>query len=180
MTDRLKIAVKEDYFIHTIRDQRVMLDSDLAMLYGVSTKVLNQAVHRNVERFPEDFMFQLTSVETSSLRSQIVTLKKGKRGEHRKYLPYAFTEQGVSMLSSVLRSPQAIQINIAIMRAFVKLREVMTTREGLINRLEIMDKRLASHNGVLEEHAVEIRTLFQAIRQLMEPRKRKPRIGFRA
>ena len=106
-----------------LRRQKVMLDRDLAALYGVSTKALNQAVKRNAERFPEDFTFQQTSEEADEvLRSQFVTLK---RGEHRKYRPYAFTEQGVAMLSSVLRSERAVKVNIAIMRAFVKLRDAI-------------------------------------------------------
>ena len=129
--------------IHVIRGQRVMLDFDLAQLYGVETRKLNQAVKRNIERFPEDFMFQLTkgewdilksqtvisnapTTEEDSLTSQIVTLKKG-RGEHRKYMPYAFSEHGVAMLSSVLRSPLAIQVNIGIVRAFVEFRRMAAT-----------------------------------------------------
>src|SRR4030043_1709734 len=106
--------------IYLIRGHKVMLDSDLAELYGVATKVLLQAVKRNLNRFPEDFMFILKYQDVVALRSQIVTLKKG-RGEHRKYLPYVFTEQGVAMLSSVLNSERAVQVNIAIMRGFVKL-----------------------------------------------------------
>jgi len=163
-----------------MRGYRVMLDVDLAALYGVPTKVLNQAVRRNIDRFPGDFMFQLTLPETQSLRSQIVTLEKGSRGAHRKYMPYVFTEQGVAMLSSVLRSSRAIQVNIVIMRAFVKLRDVLTHRKDLADRLERIDQKLASHDGRLENHASEIRSIFQAIRQLMEPKKRKPKIGFRA
>lgn len=105
-----------------IRNEKVLLDKDLAELYGVETRVLNQAVRRNIIRFPDDFMFQLTAEEYRSLRSQFVTLK---RGEHSKYLPYAFTEQGVAMLLSVLNSPRAIQVNTAIMRAFVQLRKFL-------------------------------------------------------
>jgi hypothetical protein len=112
-----------------------MLDTDLADLYQVPTKVLNQAVRRNKDRFPADFMFQLTADEFSALRSQIVTLDTG-RGQHRKYLPYAFTEQGVAMLSSVLRSKQAVNVNIEIMRAFVRLRELLATHEDLANKLD--------------------------------------------
>ena len=97
-----------------------MLDADLAELYGAPTKVFNQSVKRNAERFPEDFMFQLSRDEAGPLRSQIVTLKKSGRGKHRKYLPFVFTEQGVAMLSGVLNSPRAVQVNIAIMRAFVR------------------------------------------------------------
>lgn len=110
-----------------LRGRKIMLDSDLAKLYGVKAKVLNQAVKRNIKRFPEDFMLQLSRKEAESLRSQIVTLNNtkseiSKRGKHFKYLPYAFTEQGVAMLSSVLNSERAIQVNILIMRAFTKLR----------------------------------------------------------
>lgn len=112
-----------------------MLDTDLADLYQVPTKVLNQAVRRNKDRFPADFMFQLTADEFSALRSQIVTLDTG-RGQHRKYLPYAFTEQGVAMLSSVLRSKRAVNVNIEIMRAFVRLRELLATHEDLANKLD--------------------------------------------
>jgi hypothetical protein len=107
-----------------IRGQPVMLDTDLAALYGVPAKTLNQAVRRNVSRFPADFMFQLTEREATALRSQFVTLKTG-RGQHRKYRPYAFTEQGIAMLSSVLHSERAIQVNIAVMRTFVQLREMI-------------------------------------------------------
>jgi hypothetical protein len=110
--------------IYLIRGHKVMLDSDLAALYEVKTRALIQAVKRNISRFPPDFMFQLTFQDVAALRSQIVTLKKG-RGEQRKYAPYAFTENGVAMLSSVLNSERAVQINIAIMRVFVKLREMI-------------------------------------------------------
>jgi phage regulator Rha-like protein len=156
-----------------IRGQKVMLDSDLARPYGVATKTLNQAVRRNRDRFPDDFMFQLTNDETKALRSQIVTLKQG-RGEHRKYPPYAFTEQGVAMLSSVLRSQRAAQVNIAIMRAFVKLREILSTHRELRQKLAELERKLARHDG-------HIQSLFEAIRQLMGPDKPKPRrIGFQA
>ena len=111
-----------------LRDQKVLLDTDLAALYGVENKVLLQSVRRNLERFPEDFMFQLNGKEWTTLRSQIVTSNQQQAGRGgRRYAPYAFTEQGVAMLSSVLNSPQAVQVNIAIMRAFVKLRETLTS-----------------------------------------------------
>jgi len=157
--------------IYLIRGQRVMLDSDLADLYGVSVKVLNQAVKRNISRFPEDFMFQLTKEEYDSLRSQIVTLKTG-RGKHRKYLPYIFTEQGVAMLSSVLRSERAIQVNIAIMRAFVKLRQILSTHKELAYKLAELERKI-------ERHDKEIKAIFDAIRQLMtSPEKPRRRIGY--
>ena len=123
-----------------LRGHRVMLDSNLAELYGVPTKVLNQAVKRNPRRFPRDFMFQLTGEETENLRSQFVTSKRGNKGG-RRYLPYAFTEQGVAMLSSVLNSECAILVNVTIMRAFVKLRELMATHKDLARRLDELEQK---------------------------------------
>jgi leucyl aminopeptidase len=154
--------------ILVIRGERVMLDEDLAKLYGVLPKVLNQAVKRNIERFPEDFMFRLTREEWDSLRSQIVTLNAG-RGAGRKYAPYVFTEQGVAMLSSVLRSKQAIAVNIEIMRAFVQLRAMLLTNEQLARRVNALEKR----------HDAQFKVVFDAIRELMAPpEKPKRRIGF--
>ena len=127
--------------IHVIRGRQVMLDKDLAELYGVETKVLNQAVKRNIERFPDDFMFQLNKDEWEFLRSQIVTIKNG-RGGHVKYLPFAFTEQGVAMLSGVLRSPIAIQVNIRIMRAFVAVRQYLAIQKQENGELEARIKQL--------------------------------------
>ena len=128
--------------IYTIRGMQVMLDKDLAELYGVEVRVLNQAVRRNIERFPDDFMFQLNKEEWDVLRSQIVTLKNG-RGEHSKYLPYVFTEQGVAMLSGVLRSPTAVQVNIRIMRTFVAVRQYLSNTSCNNSRLEGEVKKLA-------------------------------------
>jgi hypothetical protein len=152
-----------------IRGQKVMLDADLAALYGVETRVLVQAVKRNIERFPDDFMLRLNREEVDSLRSQIVTLKKG-RGQHSKYLPYAFTEQGVAMLSSVLRSRRAIQVNIEIMRAFIRLRQMLASHVELARKLNALEKR----------YDAQFKQVFEAIRQLMIPPepKRRP-IGFR-
>ena len=148
-----------------------MLDSDLAELYEVPTKRLNEQVRRNAARFPPDFMFQLTPEETDSLRSQIATLESG-RGQHRKYLPYAFTEQGVAMLSSVLNSEKAVQVNIAIMRAFVRLREMLATHRELAQKLKELESKLESHDH-------QIRSIFQTIRQLMAPPEPpRRRIGF--
>jgi phage regulator Rha-like protein len=158
--------------IYLIRGHKVMLDSDLAELYGVATKVLLQAVKRNLNRFPEDFMFILKYQDVVALRSQIVTLKKG-RGEHRKYLPYVFTEQGVAMLSSVLNSERAVQVNIAIMRAFVKLREMLSTNKELALKLAQLERKM-------EKHDEEIKLIFDAIRELMKPPETKTKkIGFR-
>ena len=167
------IALQAERRILLIRSQKVMLDFDLAELYGVPTKALNQAVRRNLERFPEDFMFQLTDEEVprsdDALRSQIVTLKSG-RGQHRKYRPYAFTEQGVAMLSSVLRSERAVQVNIAIMRAFVRLRQMLAGHAELASKLEAMEKK---YDG-------QFKVVFDALRQLMAPPPATPKkeIGF--
>ncbi|OGQ04700.1 MAG: DNA-binding protein [Deltaproteobacteria bacterium RIFCSPLOWO2_01_44_7] len=152
-----------------LRGHKVMLNADLAELYGVKTKVLLQALKRNIKRFPSDFMFQLNYQEVSVLRSQFVTLKKG-RGEHRKYLPYAFTEQGVAMISSVLNSDRAIQVNIEIMRAFVRLREILSTHKDLARKLEQLEKKY--------DHQFKI--VFDAIRELMRPPPAPPKrkIGF--
>ena len=125
--------------IYLLRGQKVMLDRDLSALYGVKTKVLNQAVKRNIERFPPDFMFQLSDSEDQRLRSQIVTSKKGRGGP--RYNPYAFTEQGIAMLSSVLRSKQAIEVNIAIMRTFVQLRKILADNALLRRKIESLEKK---------------------------------------
>jgi hypothetical protein len=156
-----------------IRGQKVMIDSDLADLYGVTTKRLNEQVRRNLRRFPDDFMFQLTAPEADRIRSQFATLKTG-RGKHRKYLPLAFTEQGVAMLSSVLRSDRAIEVNIAIMRAFVRLRRILATHKNLAKKLEQLEKQLGDHDE-------KFRVVFEAIRQLMQsppPPDKRRRIGF--
>jgi hypothetical protein len=157
-----------------IRGRKVMLDEDLAELYAVETKALVRQLKRNMERFPDDFMFQLTSEEAAVLRCQFGTSKPSAdpRGG-RRYLPYAFTEQGVAMLSSVLRSPQAIAVNIEIMRAFVRLREVIASNSELAGRLDELERKCGAHD-------VEILKILEAIRQLMLPpvKKRHP-IGFR-
>jgi hypothetical protein len=152
----------------TVRRQNVMLDADLAALYGVSVKALNQAASRNLERFPPDFMFRLTPREAESLRSQTVTAKKGRGG--RRNEPYAFTEQGVAMLSSVLRSQRAVEANVGIMRAFVQLRRMLVAHVELARKLDELERR---YDG-------KFALVFAAIRDLM---KTKPliarRIGFR-
>jgi hypothetical protein len=187
--------------VHWLRHEKVILDYDLATLYGVEARALNQAVKRNLDRFPDDFMFQLTPAEadeirrqalpsatpapgapsnssqtvmSSALRSQIVILKPG-RGRHRKYLPYAFTEQGVAMLSSVLRSTRAVQVNIAIMRTFVQLRRLMDSNRDLARRIDTLEKK----------YDEQFRAVFDAIKRLIaedKARKSKPRreIGFHA
>ena len=177
---------------HWLRHEKIMLDSDLAELYGVETGALNRAVKRNVDRFPADFMFQLTAEEMDALRCQIGILKNEmsseklsqsapevqpsssqivtlKQGQHRKYLPYAFTEQGVAMLSSVLRSQRAVEVNIAIMRTFVQLRRLMDSNRDLAQKIGEME----------EKYDGQFRIVFDAIRQLITPPAQPSReLGF--
>ncbi len=162
--------------ILVVRGHRVLLDEALAELYGVETKVLVQAVKRNLARFPPDFMFQLTASEWAGLRSQIVTSRLRRGG--RRYAPYAFTEQGVAMLSSVLGSDRAIAVNIQIMRAFVRMREMLTTNKELAQKLDQLEARLEKK---LASHDEAIAAILSAIRELMNPPPRKRRgIGFTA
>jgi hypothetical protein len=161
-----------DHFILVIRRQRVLLDADLAALYGVPTRVLLQAVRRNLKRFPPDFMFELSAAEWRALRSQFVTSKLGRGG--RRYAPYAFTEQGVAMLSSVLNSDHAIAVNIEIMRTFVRIRNLLATNKAIARRFERLERKFASH-----DHAIV--GILSAIRGLMTPTHAKRRgIGFTA
>jgi len=157
--------------IYLIRGQKVMLDHELADLYDVPTKALKQAVRRNLERFPSDFMFELTKAEFADLRSQIVTSSSPQWGGPR-YRPMAFTEQGVAMLSSVLNSKSAIEMNIAIMRAFVQLRKITSSQKQIARKLQEIESRL-------EDHDESIDAIFEAIQQLMRvPEKPRKRIGF--
>jgi hypothetical protein len=181
----LLVPEKLATLVHYLRREKVILDSDLAELYGVSTKRLNEAVKRNIERFPADFMFQLTAEEETAircqtgifnvapdaLRSQIATSKNAesslrsqsatlKRGQHRKYLPYAFTAQGVAMLSSVLRSERAVEVNIAIMRTFVQLRRLMDSNALLAEKIEALEEKYADHDQ-------QFQLVFEAIKQLI-------------
>ena len=154
--------------IYLIRGQKVMIDIDLAGLYGVTTSVLNQAVKRNLVRFPDDFMFQLSEAELENLRSQSVISSWGGR----RYLPYAFTEHGVAMLSSILNSDRAILVNVAIMRTFVKLREIMSTHKDLANQILALENKYAKHDQ-------QFQIVFDAIRKLIQqPVSPKRRIGF--
>lgn len=192
------IAIQAERRILLLRGKKVMLDFDLAELYGVKARALNQAVKRNRERFPEDFMFQLLDEEAADLRSQIVTLNRAddendrsqsvtpspskaanssqtvtssRKHRGKSYLPYAFTEQGVAMLSSVLRSSRAVQVNIAIMRAFVRLRELLLTNADLARKLDAIEKKYDS----------QFKVVFDALRQLMTPLDPpRRRIGFKA
>jgi hypothetical protein len=164
---RAPIAKQVEGFIYLIRNQKVILDEDLARLYEVPTKVLVQALKRNLSRFPDDFMFQLTLEEHGVLRSQFVT-SSGRTG--RRYAPYAFTEQGVAMLSSILKSERAVQVNIEIMRAFVRLRRLVASHEELGERLIQLEAR----------YDQQFRVVFDAIREIMSPDKpvQVRRIGF--
>ena len=177
--------------IYEIRGQRVILDKDIAQLYEIETKVLNQSVKRHIERFPEDFMFQLTNEEIDiirvqikdlnpgmiSLRSQIVTLKGG-RGEHTKYLPLAFTEQGVAMLSGIINSKKAISMNIAIMRAFVEIRRVLLIKTDFKHQLDEIRERLGGHDAQLTQ-------IYEAIENILDENAAKnkwenrTRIGYK-
>lgn len=159
--------------IYLIRGRKVMLDSELAELYHVETRVFNQAVKRNQDRFPSDFMFQLNKAEADSLRSQIVTLKPPGRGQHSKYRPSVFTEQGVAMLSGVLNSKRAIEVNIAIMRAFVKLREILESNEEL-------NRKFAAVIRKLSEHDKYFKVVFDELKKLTdEPSSARRQIGFK-
>lgn len=159
--------------ILVLRGHKVLLDADLAVLYGVSTKVLVQAVKRNQERFPEDFMFSLTSEEWAGLRSQSVTSnKKGGRGG-RRYAPYAFTEHGAMMAASVLNTPRAVEVGIYVVRAFVQLRELFAANKELARKLDALERKLGAHDLAIAE-------ILGAIRELMTPPTPPPkrRIGF--
>jgi hypothetical protein len=167
-------AERIEQAILLLRGQKVMLSTHLAELYGVAPRVLVQAVKRNIERFPEDFMFQLSRGEAANLKSQFVISSWGGR---RRATPYAFTEQGVAMLSSVLRSERAVQVNIAVMRAFVKLRGILSAHKELAGKLSELERKT-------ERHDREIRGIFDAIRMLMAPPapvgpKPKRVVGFR-
>jgi hypothetical protein len=168
MTSKALAPVHVERRILLLRGERVMLDADLAILYVVPTKALVQAVKRNRERFPEDFMFRLTAEEHAILRSQTVTSKPGHGG--RRTLPYAFTEHGVAMLSSVLRSSRAVQVNIEIVRTFVRLRSMLSTHTDLARKLAALEKK----------YDAQFRVVFDAIRELMAPppKPRRP-MGFR-
>ena len=172
MSTAIVTATNIESKIFTIRGQGVMIDSDLAEMYGVETKRLKEQVKRNIERFPDDFMFQLTSEEAVALsRSQNATLKQG---QNVKYLPFAFTEHGVLMLSSVLRSEQAIEVNISIMRVYSKMKELLILNKDVLLKLEKLEKSTDNNNK-------DIQTIFSYIKKLIEqPAKEKTtRIGFK-
>jgi len=158
--------------IHMIRGQKVMLDMDLAELYQVENKRLKEAVRRNIFRFPEDFMFELTTEEIESLRTQFASLKTG-RGQHTKYKPFAFTEQGVAMLSSILNSKTAIHVNIQIIRIFTKMRQVILDHKDILLQLEKIENKLTKHDD-------DITLIFQCLKKLLNPPQTpRPKVGFR-
>ena len=184
MSDEIVPVEQIENKIYLIRGQKVMLDDDLAQLYGVPTKRFNEQVRRNVERFPEDFMFQITIEEWGNLRFQFGTLNEAQDSKNlrsqiatssyggRRYLPFAFTEEGIAMLSSVLRSPRAIQVNIAIMRAFVRLRQVLATHKDLAKKFDLLEKRVFKHDS-------DIRSLVRDIRRLSLPKPGlRNKVGF--
>jgi ORF6N domain len=168
--------------IASVRSQRVILDSDLAALYGIETKRFNEAVKRNLARFPADFMFQLSSDEFDSLRSQIATLKTG-RGQHRKYLPYVFTEHGAIMAATILNSPRAVEVSVYVVRAFVRLREAALLHKDLADRLSSLEERTEklemNHDTFSRNTRNQLRQVFDALRELMTPPESPKRpIGF--
>jgi hypothetical protein len=174
----LVIVERIENLIHVVRGRRVMLDSDLAPLFSVPIRRLNEQVKRNRERFREDFMFQVNAEEMASLRSQSATLKTG-RGRHRKYLPYAFTEHGAIMAANVLNSPRAVQASVFVVRAFVRMREALTARKDIAEKVAELERKVAKHD-------VAIRGIVEAIQQLAalpeppddEPAPPKEGIGF--
>jgi hypothetical protein len=161
--------------IYNIRGQQVMLDSDLAELYEVPTGRLNEQMARNPLRFPTDFMFQLTQQEYNTLRSQFAISKTGRGG--RRFLPYVFTQEGIAMLSSVLNSERAIQVNVAIMRTFVRMRELTAKNDSLTRKLDALEKK---YNAKLKHHDIQFKTVFDVIRKMLTPKKQhRSRIGFK-
>ena len=171
------------HHILLLRGQKVLLDTDLAALYDVPTKRFNEQVKRNLERFPADFMFQLTEEEWVALRSQFATLKSG-RGQHRKYLPYAFTEHGAIMAATILNSPRATEVSVYVVRAFVRLREVLASNKELAKRLDDLEQTTEAlamqHDSFARNTRAQLKQVFDAIRELMtppEPQKKRP-IGF--
>lgn len=167
--------------IYVVRGQKIMLDKDLALLYGVTTKVLNQAVRRNLIRFPTDFMFELTVEELDSLRSQFVTLKK--KGAHSKYLPLAFTEQGIAMLSSVLNSNRAILVNIQVIRIFTHMRQLLADTNKIYLEIAVIKDILQNQDKKLNNHDKNIEIVFKYLDELLEKQEviKKPmqKIGYK-
>jgi len=175
------IAVSDEEVIskiYLIRKKNVMLDRDLAEMYGVETKALNQAVKRNRDRFPCDFMFQLTPQELENWKSQIVTSKKELMGVRK--LPYVFTEMGVAMLSSVLKSETAVEVNIQIIRIFSRIREVLLTHNDVLLKLAELERTILNQDEKVNKHEEEIQMIFNALKQLLnQPQEPREKIGFK-
>lgn len=170
MSKKKALTIPVESRILYIRGEKVILDSDLAQLYGVPVKQLNQAVKRNQERFPKDFMFQLTAKENEALRSQIVTSNDGRGG--RRYLPYAFTEHGAIMAATVLNSPKAVEMSVFVVRAFVRLRQMLATNRQLATKIDELERKLETHDTAIQD-------LIEAIKALMAPEEGPRRkIGF--
>jgi phage regulator Rha-like protein len=181
-TDQLPALQSIDLAITLLRGQRVILDTDLAQLYGVETKRVNEQVKRNLERFPADFMFQLDADELAALRSQIATLKPG-RGQHRKYAPFAFTEHGAIMAATVLGSPRAVQVSLYVVRAFVRLREAAAQHKDLAQQLSELQEKTESlamqHDVFSKNTRNQLRQVFETLRELTAPPEPATRpIGF--
>lgn len=176
-----KIAISDDIVIskiYHIRGRNVMMDRDLAEMYGVETRVLNQAVKRNIKRFPEDFMFQLTEKELRDWKSQIVISNKEKMGLRKS--PFVFTEQGVAMLSSVLNSDTAIDVNIQIIRIFTRMREALSSNKDLLLKMVQLEKKVMEQGEVASKHEEEIQLIFNALKQLIKPAHQKRKlIGYK-
>ena len=176
-----ELAIAEEAIIskiYLIRNQKVMLDRDLAEMYGVETKVLKQAVRRNANRFPLDFMFIMTAKELENWRSQIVTSKEDRQG--LRHPPFCFTEQGVTMLSCVLNSERAISVNIQIIRIFTRMRELLLTHKDILVKLEQLEKQLLKQDVRMDKHEREIRVIFETLKVLINPpQEPRSRIGFR-
>ncbi len=175
------IAVSDEMVlskIYLIRGKRVMLDRDLAEMYGVETKALNQAVKRNKERFPSDFMFQMNPQELEDWMSQIVTSNKEKMGIRK--MPYVFTEMGVAMLSSVLKSETAVEVNIQIIRIFSRIREVLLTHNDVLLKLAQLEQTILNQDEKVNKHEEEIQMIFNALKQLLnQPQEPRKKIGFK-
>lgn len=164
--------------IYIIRDQKIMLDRDLAELYGVETKRLKEAVRRNIQRFPEDFMFELTNVEFERWRSQFASSKEDKKG--LRYAPFCFTEQGVAMLSSVLNSARAIAVNIQIIRVFTRMRQIFYDHKEILVRLEKIEKNLMKNDAHIRKHEEEIQMIFKVLKKLLNPEQPpRKKIGYK-
>lgn len=164
--------------IYLVRGQKIMIDRDLAELYGVETKRLKEAVRRNINRFPPDFLFEMSKKEFGDWRTQNATSKEDKQG--LRHAPFCFTEQGVTMLSCILSSERAIAVNIQVIRVFSKMREMLLTHNDILIKLEQMEKKTIKQGGKLQKHDQDIRLIFEYLKELLNPpQEPRPRVGFR-